>query len=198
MKIQTGIAALAMMGMLAFVASTAEAGGACCAAKAKGTKVSSASSGCDAKAMQAGGATCTTSMAKLCDTTPAECEKWMREHYKTHGWLGVEMNCDGAQPTITRVVEKSPAQEAGFKVGDVLTSINGVAFTAENGTAVSEIMRNGFKIGESVSYTLNRGGEVVNVTAKLEKIGDSQLGQLIASHLADVQHKAADKAENVN
>ena len=198
MKIQSGIAALAMMGMFAFAATTAQAGGACCAGKASGTKVSSASSGCNAKAMQAGGGTCTMAGAKHCDATAAECEKWMREHYKTHGWLGVDMNCDGIQPTVTRIVENSPTEKAGFKAGDVLTSINGVSFTAENEAKISELMKNGFKIGETVSYTANRGGEVVNLTAKLEKVSDAQLSQLIAAHVADMQHKAADKAENVN
>jgi hypothetical protein len=48
-----------------------------------------------------------------------------------------------------------------------------------------------------VSYTANRGGEIVKLSAKLVKVDEASLNQMIATHIADT-HKAADKAENVN
>lgn len=198
MKLQNAIAGLAVLAMVSLVATTAQAGGACCAGK-KATQTSGASgpSHCTDKAMKAGGGVCTGVKTALCNMTPAECEQWMRTHYKDHGWLGVTMNCETAQPTITHVADDSPAQKAGFQVGDVLTSINGVEFTAENEAKVSEIMQNGFKIGEKVKYTASRNGETVKLTAKLVKVDDAMLNQMIATHVADM-HKAGDKADNVN
>ncbi|MBD3163277.1 MAG: PDZ domain-containing protein, partial [Candidatus Eisenbacteria bacterium] len=169
MKTRHWVAALAVLGMVGFTTAPAMAGPGC------GSKTSKASSSCSsAKAKQASAA-CTKSKAscgaktttasndaccpsgsktttamKNCNYTAEECAEWMRAHYETHGWLGIEMNMDAGNPVVTKVVPESPAHEAGFETGDELTSINGIGFSDH--TAIQELMKNGFKIGDTVVY----------------------------------------------
>jgi S1-C subfamily serine protease len=49
------------------------------------------------------------------------------------------MNLEGSQPVITRVSDNSPAQAAGFQVGDVLTSLNGIPYGQGNDAVLAEM-----------------------------------------------------------
>ena len=126
---------------------------------------------------------------------PADCEKMMRTYYKSHGWLGIEMEtADGVMtPTVTSIVGGSPAEKAGFKVGDVLTSINGIGFDAKNAEALQGIMEKGFQSGQTVTYTAKREAQIVTLSPVLASIPDANLNQMIAAHLAS-SHKQQEKS----
>jgi S1-C subfamily serine protease len=113
----------------------------------------------------------------------------MRAHYETRGWLGIEMDMSGTQPVVTRVVERSPAADAGFRSGDTLTSVNGISFSPGNDAAMQEFMKNGFKIGDTVVYTADREGSIVTLTATLAKISDEALAKMIHMHHDEMTHK---------
>ncbi len=194
MNIRTAVTGLALLGMIGFVASTAEAQ--CSAGKSKASCSSKAGQSCKGTA---GSKACCGSKAstQTCSSTAEECENWMRDHYKSHGWLGIEMSMDGPQPVVTKVMENSPAAAAGFKPGDLLTSINGIGFASGNDVAIQALMKNGFKVGDEVIYTAQRDREIVTLDATLAQIDNAMLDQMIATHLA-TPHKASEKAENLN
>ena len=58
---------------------------------------------------------------------------------------------------ILSVVSDSPAEEAGLGQGDVILSLNGVK-VARPGALMAEL--SGDKIGETLSITAARGGQV--------------------------------------
>jgi C-terminal processing protease CtpA/Prc len=126
---------------------------------------------------------------------PADCEKMMRAYYKSHGWLGIEMDsADGVTtPVVTAVTAGGPAEQAGFKVGDVLTSINGIGFDAKNAELLMGVMDKGFQAGQKVTYTAKREAQIVTLTPVLAPIPDANLSQMIASHLAN-SHKSQEKS----
>jgi C-terminal processing protease CtpA/Prc len=122
--------------------------------------------------------------------SPSDCEKMLRTYYQTHGWLGIEMDsADGVtMPTVTAVTAGSPAEKAGFKVGDVLTSVNGIGFDAKNAETLQAFMDKGFLPGQSVTYTAKREAQIVPLNPVLAPIPDTNLNQMIATHLAN-SHK---------
>ncbi|MFB3908707.1 MAG: PDZ domain-containing protein [Candidatus Eisenbacteria bacterium] len=176
-------------------------GSSCCAGKGAGAQAN-AGGGCPYMGAMA---VCSHD-GVVCDSNTADCEQMLRTYYANHGWLGVEMICAAngtCQPTVTRVDAGSPAEKAGFQVGDVLTSLNGIAFTAENAEAVGKLMNEGFKSGDKVRYTAAREGKTVDLQAKLAKIDDARLAEMIQAHVSTHQPaerpaaKTSDKAESV-
>jgi len=171
---------------------------ACCADKHKqaGCKAAQAKAGCKATCKSAQGtAKCSVQEAKaccpekICDKTEAECTNLIHKHWKTRGWLGIEMSMDGTQPVITHVVANSPAGAAGFKVDDTLTSVNGIAFGMGNDAALDELSKNGFKVGNTVVYTVSRDREIRSLNVTLGRISDDGLNRMIAHHNSNMVHK---------
>lgn len=218
MKIRTALTALVVIGMVGFAATSADAQckssekakAGCSAQQTKsGCTVQQTKAGCSAQQTKAdctahakGGcsAECmkTCGGAKACNYTEAECAKKIREHYQSRGWLGIEMNMDTGQPAVTRVTAGSPAEAAGFQVGDVLTSLNGIPYGQGNEAAIAEMTKNGFGIGDAVVYTANRDGQIVKLEATLAKISDEGLARMIAFHNESMQHKPLETAEKTD
>lgn len=159
--------------------------------------------GCAAKAgcaTQAGSSSaCGTSRsASACDMKVKDCEKMLRTYYKTHGWLGAEMPCSGdmtTRPTVTRVHAGSPAETAGFKVGDELTSVNGIGLAPENLELLRSLWENGFRVGDQVRYTVIREGQILPLQATLRAVGGDELAEMIAYHV-QASHPPVQKAES--
>ena len=77
---------------------------------------------------------------------------------KTHGWAGLEFDKvkadDGTvkKLKVTRVVPGSPAEAAGFAVGDVVVAINGHPIAKGK----KKEMKAAFKPGNKATYTVAR------------------------------------------
>ena len=56
-------------------------------------------------------------------------------------------------------------------------------------------MKNGFKIGDTIVYTVNRDGEILTLEPTLTKISEENLAQMIAFHNTNMKHKPTDTAE---
>jgi len=230
MRLRKLIAGIAVLGLVALLATAAYAGWPCCHGKGKVTQTGSAC--CAGKVVQAGGTGCPMhqsmgkagapcpKMAKAggcraamrgsrgsmteccpaitmecgsmagrmqCNMPIARCREMMRAYYETHGWLGIEMSCEQGQactPKVARIVEGSPAQAAGFKVGDLLTSLNGIDFGPQGRLALQGVMNRGFRVGDRVIYTAKREGQIVPLQATLAEIPPPVLEEIIAKHLA--------------
>jgi predicted metalloprotease with PDZ domain len=74
-----------------------------------------------------------------CTASTQDCLNHMAKNLQNRGWVGIEMEDKGGtgKMVVTKVVEGSPAEKAGFQVGDILVAVNGVAFGEGNQTRSS-------------------------------------------------------------
>lgn len=93
------------------------------------------------------------------------------------GWLGfkTEKDASGAW-RIASVAPGSPAEQAGFRAGDVLVSLNGIALTEANMPAVKKA-KSGLGVGKQVTYTVRRDGAESALTATLAPVPDEVLAE---------------------
>jgi predicted metalloprotease with PDZ domain len=115
---------------------------------------------------------------------------------KSHGYLGIETKKDEASGTYTiaKVAAGSPAEQAGFRTGDVLVALNGVAVRADNKEALKKAKAN-LAVGKQVTYTVARNGQNQELTATLAPVPEAVLAKWIAEEEA-AQKEAAKMAAN--
>ena len=82
------------------------------------------------------------------------------------------------------VFADSPAEKAGLRGGDALTALNGVAYSRENEKLLKEIYA-GLKPGETVTYSLNRGGKSLEIEVLLGHLPESVISQWVGQHLLE-------------
>lgn len=78
------------------------------------------------------------------------------------GLFGQQFTC----PRVTSVIENSPAAKAGIQENDIITAVNGNSVSS--GEELSTMI-NGFKIGETITVTVNRGNNDVDIQVTLEE-----------------------------
>jgi serine protease Do len=95
----------------------------------------------------------------------------MAKNLKERGWVGIEMDDKGGfdKMVITKVIEDSPAEKAGFKVGDTLAAVNGVAFSESNQKQLKDIQYS-MKPGADFTYTVSRKGSRVDLEVELGQL----------------------------
>lgn len=117
---------------------------------------------------------------KKCTHSTQECLNYMVSNMKDRGWVGIEY--DEETMTVTRVMPESPAEAAGFKAGDVMTAVNGIAFGEENSAKLKELE---WKPGATMAYTLDRHGSTKTVKVTLAPIPENVLAQWVGSHMIE-------------
>jgi C-terminal processing protease CtpA/Prc len=125
-----------------------------------------------------------------CTKSAGECAAHTKKMYQTRGWMGVELeqNEDGSL-RITSVLEGSPAEKEGLRVGDALVSVNGVTLSKD--TAEGAMMKDDdWKIGGVLTLGLRRGVETTTVKVRLERIPETQLARIIEIHARDYHPNA--------
>ncbi len=100
----------------------------------------------------------------------------------------VTYNMGFATLTVGRVVENSPAETAGIKVGDELVSVNGT--NLDEWYDFTEIV-SADKDGEAMDITVNRDGEAITLSATPKK--DEESGRYIVG-VATQREKSAFKS----
>jgi S1-C subfamily serine protease len=111
-----------------------------------------------------------------------------------HGWLGIktDKDADGAW-RVSSVAPNSPAYKAGFRAGDVLVALNGVALTEANKDAVYKAKAE-CAVGKTVAYTIRRDGAEKTLTATLAPVPD----EVLAEWMKEDDAKTAQMANNPN
>jgi len=127
-------------------------------------------------------ATAAAHSGKACEMGAEECAKWMAEA-KTRPWLGVELDVDEATGalTVVRVVPRSPAERAGFREGDLLVAMNGVAYGEANHDKLAAIKKS-IRPGDTVTYSVNRNGAEQQLAATLAKMPDEVYVAMVEEH----------------
>ena len=121
-----------------------------------------------------------------CTESTQDCLNYMAKNLKNRGWVGIEMDDRGGMDkmVITRVVEDSPAEKAGFRVGDVLAAVNGIAFNEENHKQLKDIQYS-MKPGADFVYTVSRKGSKVDLEVELGQIPENVMAQWIGGHMIE-------------
>ena len=130
---------------------------------------------------------------KHCQAGTEACAKEIVAKYRTHGWIGLDLENTGKEyfSKVTKVHPESPAAAAGFQEGDILVAINGVYLTAENKDSLKQI-KQGFAVGKQVTYTVKRPSGKQKITATLvappDEVVAAWLGKhILSQHLEDVE-----------
>jgi S1-C subfamily serine protease len=125
-------------------------------------------------------------------------EQCAREHaarkakLAAHGWLGIETDHAGGAATVVQVHPGSPAEKAGFRKGDVLVALNGVALKGGDQAKV-KAAKEGCAVGKTVTYTIQRGGAQQTITATLAPVPQDVLEKWAAMDEKDENGKVARK-----
>jgi C-terminal processing protease CtpA/Prc len=125
--------------------------------------------------------------AYKCPLDAQTCLNKMVAGLKSRGWLGIEYNdAMEADPNrITKVVPGSPAEQAGFKAGDVLVSLDGAKYAdiTEDRCAPCEFMKKNWVPGRKIRFVVSRGGKEVPLTATLASLPADVLAIQIGMHM---------------
>lgn len=124
--------------------------------------------------------------AGTCSKTAELCAHEMAEHFKQRGWVGINMDIDEetGTVTVTNVVRDSPAEQAGFREGDVLRALNGVAYTSDNEEALMKEHQS-FRPGGTAVFSVQRDGRTLDIEVRLTAIPDAILTQWIGQHILE-------------
>lgn len=120
-----------------------------------------------------------------CNASAEECLAKMHAKIAAKGWLGVETSkTDTGWFGVKHVIPGSPAESAGFAVGDLVVAVNGVAYTKDNKEALKKVKK-GLVPGSTAAYTVKRAGGKVELTAVLGKVPRDVMAQWIGEYMLE-------------
>jgi predicted metalloprotease with PDZ domain len=121
-----------------------------------------------------------------CTASTQDCLNHMVKSLDNRGWVGIEMDDKGGagMMIITKVIDGSPAQKAGFEVGDAMVAVNGVTFSEENEKQLKDIQY-AMTPGNDFTYTVSRKGSKVDLDVELGTLPDDVKAQWIGRHMMD-------------
>jgi S1-C subfamily serine protease len=124
--------------------------------------------------------------ANKCTASTQDCLNHMAKSLNNRGWVGIEMDDKGGvgMMVITKVIDDSPAQKAGFMVGDALVAVNGVEFSEENEKELKDIQY-AMTPGSDFTYTVSRKGSKVDLNVELGELPDGVKAQWVGLHMMD-------------
>ena len=122
-----------------------------------------------------------------CTMSTQECLDHMTAKFKEHGWMGIEMEIDDETSvrTIIRVIPNSPAEKAGFQIGDVLVALNGIRFGKEHEETLMKVRDRQMKPGSEVTYTVARSGYERQIPVTLAAAPPDVLAIWIGRHMLE-------------
>ena len=125
-----------------------------------------------------------------CTKSTKDCTEEMKAAIAAKGWAGIEVEAMASGLVVLAVTPGSPAERAGFKVGDVLAALNGIRYTEENKDAL-HAMKKSLKPGSTARYTVIRGGVERIVAVKLAPVPDDIRDRWMREHLEHDHPKVA-------
>lgn len=128
--------------------------------------------------------------AKKCTMSADECRQHLAEA-RSRGWVGIELDkSEAGTMTVTRVVPNSPAVAAGFREGDVLVAMNGIALTEANHDKLKAAKQT-LKPGSTVVYTVARDGEERQLQVALATMPDAVYTAMVDEHMKEHEGSVA-------
>ena len=102
--------------------------------------------------------------------TKEEMEEYMEDTTGKYVGIGIYIanNTKTNQIVVLMPMKESPAEEAGIKSGDIITKIDGVAYTGEELNKASSALKS--KEGTKAKIEILRDGETINLEVERRKI----------------------------
>ena len=121
---------------------------------------------------------------KYCTNKVEDCVRSMKEEFSTRGWVGINMeaNEEAGGVVLTWISPNSPAEEAGLKKGDLLTSLNGIAYDEANEENLKTEYKS-FRPGSVATFGVDRNGEAMEIAVTLEPMPEEILAKWIGEHV---------------
>ena len=130
-----------------------------------------------------------------CTASTQECLDQMLKQTANRGWIGIELEpLDSGAMKITRVVEKSPAEAAGLKAGDVLVALEGLTFGKASESDL-DAARAKMTPGTTVTYTVARSGSEMKMPVKLAAMPEQVRAQMIGMHMMEHANGGTEMAD---
>jgi C-terminal processing protease CtpA/Prc len=106
------------------------------------------------------------------------------------GWLGIDTQKDEATGAyrVSKIAAGSPAEQAGFRVGDVLVAFNGIPVKDKERIKAAKAS---IAVGSQVSYTVARAGAEQRLTATLAPVPDQVLAEWMAKEEKEAKAQVA-------
>jgi len=102
---------------------------------------------------------------------------------KDMGWTGLELDkSEEGVVKVKAVTPDSPAAAAGFQIGDVLMTLNGVKMSDK---AAMKKAKGSWKAGQSVTYTVQRTGAEQTLAVTLAKAPELVYASMLGSHMME-------------
>lgn len=136
------------------------------------------------------GANCATDAAHAKKAHSHEGHAAKKAKLASKGWLGIDTEKDEATGAyrVSKVAAGSPAEQAGFRTGDVLVAFNGVPVKDKERIKAAKAS---IAVGSQVTYTVARAGAEQKLSATLAPVPEQVLAQWMAE-----EEKAAQVASN--
>ena len=121
---------------------------------------------------------------KYCPAKVEDCVAAMKEEFTQRGWVGINMETseEAGGVVLTWVAPDSPAEKAGLKKGDLLTSLNGVPYEEANEEELKKQYKS-FRPGKTATFGIEREGQAEDITVALEPIPEEILAKWIGEHV---------------
>jgi len=131
-----------------------------------------------------------------CPGEAGKCVEAMMENLSKRGWVGINMDKDDGKVVLSAVVPDSPAEAAGLQAGDVLISVNGLAYAEANGKQIKETYQS-FKPGDETTIVASRDGTEREYTVTLGKLPQHIMAQWVGYHMIEGHGSDGAPAEEV-
>src|SRR5262245_36182114 len=129
--------------------------------------------------------------AGKCTQTAQAClDSWAKG--KDKPWAGLKYDtAENGTTTVKAITPGSPAATAGFEVGDVLVSLNGVKLTDKEALKQA---KSAWKVGTVVNYAVKRGSVEKQIPLTLASMPPEVFASMVGSHMLE-NHVNASMAE---
>jgi len=129
-----------------------------------------------------------------CKYDTQTCLDKMVAHYESKGYAGLELDRDeeSGALTVKVVVAETPAEAAGFRIGDQLVAINGLVLAETDEEKLHEAWQ-AMTPGTKATYTVVRNGKKKDIEVTLAKLPDELIAKYIGMHMLD--HASAATAQ---
>ncbi|HEY7410679.1 MAG TPA: PDZ domain-containing protein [Vicinamibacteria bacterium] len=121
-----------------------------------------------------------------CSMAVQECLDAMTTALRNKGWAGLEIDKSRAGSLVVKaVVPGSPAEVAGFRAGDVLIALNGVALAEEKNREALNAVRKALVPGARATYTVDRDGVSRRLVVVLAPMPENIRAAYIGEHMME-------------
>ena len=127
---------------------------------------------------------------KDCPAATQDCLNSMVSSLQSRGWVGLELRGEESGFVVTRVVDSSPAEAAGFLVGDRLVAVNGVEMATADKVELATVKKE-MTPGSKAVYTVRRDGGVREFEVLLAPIPEGVMAEWIGRHMMTEHADAA-------